>query len=212
MGAARDQQPLDDLKSQLRSARVDVYRSRILDVAETVFAEAGFEGAHIKDIARRAGLSVGTVYGIFDGKDAVFHAVHDARTQDLFARAAEIVGEGTSALDAILAGVDLTMRFFAEHPDYLRMHLRDRTAWSLPEQSTPLQSENWQRGIEVISATMALGMESGELHPGDPESCARIVMAMHQVKLAEWLARDPRGPIGPAIEELQALLRRAFAC
>jgi TetR/AcrR family transcriptional regulator of autoinduction and epiphytic fitness len=200
-----------ELKTQLKSARADVYRARILEVAEPVFAEAGFEGAYIKEIARRAGLSVGTVYGIFESKDAVFLAVHEERTRELFERVAEIVATEESALAILLAGVEHTVRFFCERTDYLRMHLRDRTAWAFSEQSTPPQAASWKQGIEVLSATFAAGMASGELFPGDPESHARLVMAMHQVKLAEWLSKGPGAEVQPVIDELSALVKRAFA-
>jgi TetR/AcrR family transcriptional regulator of autoinduction and epiphytic fitness len=200
-----------ELKSQLKSARADVYRARILEVAEGVFAEAGFEGAYIKEIARRAGLSVGTVYGIFESKDAVFLAVHEARTQELFEEVAAIVASEEDALAVLLAGVEHTVRFFCERTDYLRMHLRDRTAWAFADQPTPSQTASWQRGIEVLSATFAAGIARGELHPGDPVSHARLVMAMHQVKLAEWLASGPEADVERTIEELGSLVRRAFA-
>jgi AcrR family transcriptional regulator len=203
---------IDALKSQLRNARADVYRARILEVAEAVFAEGGFEGAPIKEIARRAGLSVGTVYGIFANKDAVFVAVHEARTRELFEEVGAIVAREEGALAVLLAGVEHTVRFFCERTDYLRMHLRDRTAWALPEQSTPPQVASWHRGVEVLTATFAAGMASGELLPGDPASHARLVMAMHQVKLAEWLASGARpDDVDRVIEDLQALVRRAFA-
>jgi AcrR family transcriptional regulator len=208
-GVERD--PRDELKTQLKSARADVYRARILEVAEAVFAEAGFDGAYIKEIARRAGLAVGTVYGIFESKDAIFLAVHEARTAELFEGVGAIVGAEASALAVLLAGVEHTIRFFCERPDYLRMHLRDRTAWAFSEPSTPPQAASWQRGIEVLSATFAAGIERGELLPGDPVSHARMVMAMHQVKLAEWLARGPGAEVEPIVEELKVLVRRAFA-
>lgn len=46
-------------------------REAILAAAEAEFAEKGFAGAGIKDIARRAGVADGTIYNYFPGKDAL---------------------------------------------------------------------------------------------------------------------------------------------
>lgn len=49
--------------------------SRLLDAAEHVFAEAGYEKATMAAIAERAGLSAGNAYRYFAGKDALFEAL-----------------------------------------------------------------------------------------------------------------------------------------
>jgi AcrR family transcriptional regulator len=53
-------------------------RERIVAAAEWAFAEKGYEGARISDIARRAGCSVGAVYFRFADKDALFFAIADS--------------------------------------------------------------------------------------------------------------------------------------
>lgn len=50
-------------------------RERIVAAAEWAFAEKGYEGARISDIAKRAGCSVGAVYFRFADKDALFFAI-----------------------------------------------------------------------------------------------------------------------------------------
>jgi TetR/AcrR family transcriptional regulator len=48
---------------------------RILDVAEEVFAERGFEGATLRDVADRVGLRIPSLYNHFASKDALYVAV-----------------------------------------------------------------------------------------------------------------------------------------
>src|SRR5438477_8843896 len=43
-------------------------RDRILAAAAEVFAERGYEGAAVSDIARRAGFTTGAIYGRFRDK------------------------------------------------------------------------------------------------------------------------------------------------
>ena len=71
--------------SQAPSAmRADARRNRelILDAAEQVFAESGLV-VPIDDIARRAGVGVGTLYRHFPTKEALFEAIIVARIQRL---------------------------------------------------------------------------------------------------------------------------------
>ena len=50
---------------------VDERRSRILAVAQEVFAEHGFRSADVKTIAERAGVGKATIYKFFDSKEAL---------------------------------------------------------------------------------------------------------------------------------------------
>ncbi len=50
-------------------------RARILDAAEGLFAERGFAGTAVRDIAARVGLSAPSLYNHFAGKQALYEAV-----------------------------------------------------------------------------------------------------------------------------------------
>ena len=53
-------------------------RLRILDAARQCFAESGFEATTIRDIAQRAGISLGLMYRYFPAKEHLALAVYDA--------------------------------------------------------------------------------------------------------------------------------------
>lgn len=69
--------------SRARERAKALFRDSILDAAETVFAESGFSGARIQDIAKGAGVGVGTVYNHFETKDDVLRALLDERSERL---------------------------------------------------------------------------------------------------------------------------------
>ncbi|MEU4691176.1 helix-turn-helix domain-containing protein [Actinoplanes sp. NPDC023714] len=73
-------------------------RARILDAAEGVFAEFG-PGGSTEEVARRAGVAIGTVFRHFPTKDALFTAI----LKRLLARLLEEAGE--------LGGPDGLFRF-----------------------------------------------------------------------------------------------------
>ena len=63
----------------------DLFRNGILEAAEQVFVERGLHAARIQDIARRAGVGVGTVYNHFEHKDDVLAALMDERLAEMLA-------------------------------------------------------------------------------------------------------------------------------
>lgn len=54
---------------------IDLTRVRLLEAAAAVFAEKGYDGAGVQEIARRAGLTTGAIYGRFAGKAELLREV-----------------------------------------------------------------------------------------------------------------------------------------
>jgi len=50
-------------------------RERVLDAAEALFAERGFAGTALRDVAEAAGLRIPSLYNHFSGKEALYEAV-----------------------------------------------------------------------------------------------------------------------------------------
>ncbi|MGH8975530.1 MAG: TetR family transcriptional regulator, partial [Acidimicrobiia bacterium] len=70
-------------------------RARLLESAAALFAERGFHGTSVEDIAERAGFSRGAFYSNFEHKADLFLALLDDR----------LAGD-LAALEATLAGDD----------------------------------------------------------------------------------------------------------
>lgn len=66
---------------------------KLLDAAEQVFAESGFAGARIDDIATRAGMAKSHVYYHFDGKQQILDDLITLRIGEILAQKAAIMGE-----------------------------------------------------------------------------------------------------------------------
>jgi len=58
-------------------------KNDILDIAETLFAQKGFEKTTIDEIAKIAGISKGSVYLDFENKDDIQYALIKRRAKDL---------------------------------------------------------------------------------------------------------------------------------
>jgi TetR/AcrR family transcriptional regulator len=118
---------LDDTTS-----RRDAERSRqtILDVAEQLFAEHGFEAVTMERIGRAAGLSRGAPGYFFGSKDALYRAV----LERMFETIEQLVAETRQQLAAMRGGdlarslelvVENLLEFLYERPSYLTLVERE---------------------------------------------------------------------------------------
>jgi len=163
-----------------------MYRALIIEAAEHLFATRGYERTKIQDIASVSGLSLGTLYSVFDGKAAIHEAIHDERLGELFALASETMTNGDTAASRLIQGNRVFIRWLTEHPDFLRIHL-DNSAWaSNPRGASEGQVNAWHRGIELIASVIRQSMGEGDIDEGDPILAARLMVAMQQVFMSAW--------------------------
>jgi AcrR family transcriptional regulator len=66
----------------LATQPVDDTRTRLVDAAAEVFAEKGYDRAGVQEIARRAGMTTGAIYGRFTGKAELLQEAIESRTTD----------------------------------------------------------------------------------------------------------------------------------
>jgi AcrR family transcriptional regulator len=99
--------------SAIRKPRADAQRNRdgLLEAAKGAFAEAGAE-ASLDEIARRAGVGIGTLYRHFPTRDAIVEAVYRREVQQL-AEAAPRLVESLPPAEALRAWMRLFIDYIA---------------------------------------------------------------------------------------------------
>jgi TetR/AcrR family transcriptional regulator len=96
-------------------------RDRILDVAESLFAQKGLAGTAVRDIARAAGLTAPSLYNYFEGKQALYEAVIARGVQPLFDLISGIARSGARGEERTGEMLDGIMDHLASHPDLARL-------------------------------------------------------------------------------------------
>ena len=90
--------------------RPEARHEEILDAALAVFGEAGFARAKLDDVARKAGVSKGTLYLYFDSTESLFREMVRARVVATLAEAEEFVRGYQGSSRALL--VELVRRLY----------------------------------------------------------------------------------------------------
>jgi AcrR family transcriptional regulator len=92
-----------------------MFRGAILDAAEQAFASSGFHGAHVQEIARRAGVAVGTIYNHFGQKEDVLLALLDQRIVEVLEVLAPAKGDPTDFAAKLAARIERVLAFRERH-------------------------------------------------------------------------------------------------
>src|ERR1700678_95167 len=85
-------------------ARGAATRAPLLQAATPLFAERGYEATSIDAVLQESGVSRGSLYHHFKGKDALFEAVLEALETDVGRRTMEAAAGATSPAAALRAG------------------------------------------------------------------------------------------------------------
>ncbi|MEM8605926.1 MAG: TetR/AcrR family transcriptional regulator [Myxococcota bacterium] len=178
--------PAESLKDKKRG----LYQEAVLDAAERVFGDVGYEATKVQRIAADAGVSLTTLYSVFDSKWEIYRAVNRRRLGEVMTLAAEIVRDDAASIEMLIAGLRMQLAFFMKRRDFLRMQLKEVTAWSTIELlRSPEQVEALGAGLELFSDMFRRCIDDGYLIDDDPELMSRIAIASQQVRLAMWMDR-----------------------
>jgi AcrR family transcriptional regulator len=198
-------------REEARKARNEVYRAHVLEVAEEVFADRGFESAKLQDISERARLSMGTIYAVFASKDELFKAILDDKGVELLRLVREVAAREQPPLAQLQALIEAYIDYFVAHPNFLRMHLRAGTSWVVsPDTNTESRALVWREVHELQAAIFRRGIAAEIFIDDDPAFLARLFSAMDQVVLADWVAGGMKDSRDSLVGKLRAIVERSF--
>jgi len=205
-------------QSAVRELRRVARTSRILDAAEEVFTDKGFDAATMEEVAERAGLAKGTLYLYFPSKEDLFLGLA-LRTQDeLLRRYGEAAADAQSGIDMLERILAALYQVVEKRPEYFRLSI---SFWLDRPRPPTEQSATWKQHVEhkrrlfrivlgamergvldgtvrddVPARTLALGMWGGAL--------GGLMMALQQPRLNQELGVPARG--APGWREYASLL------
>jgi len=98
-------------------------KESILSAAQGLFANKGFYGVSVDEIARAVNVSPAILYRHFASKQALYNAVLEKFSNQRQSYVDTIVNHGTSFEDALAGMTQVYVKNIAENPDILRIEL-----------------------------------------------------------------------------------------
>jgi len=96
-------------------------RDSILKAAQRLFAEKGYHGVSIDEIARKVDVSPAILYRHFKSKQVLYDAVLQAMSAQRESYVQTIINSGTSFEDVLTGMTQVYIKSISENPDLLRI-------------------------------------------------------------------------------------------
>jgi AcrR family transcriptional regulator len=157
-------------------------RARLIEAAAELFAERGFHGATLADVAGRAGLTTGAIYGNFKSKEELFLAIFEAPAAGVnveFREGAPLKAQMRLLGEAVVAFLPTAKArgvLFAEFQTYVQTH-------------PPMRMEAERRAIASVERLVQAwrGYIAAEETGMTLEQFVVVIDALIRGLVAQWL-------------------------
>ena len=196
-----------DPKASKRDKALAARRRKILEAAVMCFLENGYHQTGVRDIATRAGVSLGNLYNHFPGKHDVLVEIADLERAEFEPFLKQLNKPGS-----VLKSFDRFVASYAKYlsaPENVILSIEITSEALRKEDLAALFLDNRQALIDALAQLLARGVQSGDFKPQtDSVEVAHMVLeliegrAYHSV-----LDGTPMRKLQPGLE---AFLRNAL--
>jgi AcrR family transcriptional regulator len=187
-----------------------VRREKLVEAATQVFAERGFEGARVEQIADAADVSPGLLYRHFEGKQELYTEILQLANRELMAHLTQAAAPNLPTAERVRAGLDAFFTFVENHRELWQLLMKDVLEPDIAE----IRETVTRRSVQAVAALAAQDYESGGDMPHEVELEGVAVQVVGAaVSLASWWNDHPELPrtmmVNLAMEVLWVGLERA---
>jgi len=179
-------------------------RQAILDAGLQTFAERGYFGSSLRDIATLVGVRESAVYNYFSGKEALFHAILDAadetRHEEWTAFLAEPMADARSVLERLTTRI---LEIFCEPRRRYLFQLLMSDGMRLARRGDLELVGRMINGAEPFKGLIRRLIADGSLRAGDPDVLTMVFMG----PLLVWRQLHEVDPDCPMVANREQFVR-----
>ena len=167
----------DQERATWRERERERAREEILEAASHVFAQSGYEKSGMKEIAARAGISVGMLYNHFEGKQDIFRALLDRYVNGMHERGNRNCAGVETPLEQLRCRIRSAIEFYWENRNLVLIYLRMNPV------KFEVEAAGWERITRgVVEDLLADAIKRGELAGDDTKALAAVIVgAIHRL-------------------------------
>ena len=161
---------------------------RIYEEALKLFAERGYHGTSVREIADASGIKPSSIYAHFPSKEQILrdlilmgHEEHRDRLRDA------VLDAGADASDQLRAVIGAHVRMHAELP--MLATVANNELHVLPSDDAQPITEIRDQAVQMIVDVIERGVRLGRFHCDDP-FLATAIMGAAGIRVAVWLPQD----------------------
>lgn len=168
-------------RSVTAQAEIDMTKkAAILDAALEMFSTEGFGGTRVEAVAKKAGVSYGTVYHYYPTKEVLYHMVVQ-RAMDESVKMAQQLSESTaSAYEQMNRYLhdSFNQSATSEGAQGLQLLYDVLSAKNIPEITRVYAKEKQQQITHMLTELMLRLQQEGHLTDKDPEEMVSMIHAL----------------------------------
>ncbi len=190
----------------------EVRREKLLEAATEVFAERGYEGARVEQIADVAQVSPGLLYRHFEGKQELYEELLLLANRQLLEHLAQAAAPNLPTDQRVLRGLDAFFGFVEDHRNLWRLIMKD----VVEPEIAAIREDVTRRSVGLVATLAAQEQDFGGTQPHERElEMVSVMVVGSVVSLAAWWMDHPKVPrnviVAVAMESLWVGLERARA-
>ena len=179
-------------------------RERILEAAAQVFADSGYHGASVDDIALASGGSKGGIYFHFPGKREIFFALVNRFADRLLADARDSIDSHGSGADKAGAVIESTLETFSGHARLAKVLLASGVGLGPAFDESLLRLHDRFAGL--IRERLDAAVADGSIPPLDTTLASYAWMGALNEIILRWLYTGQPSPLTAASTQLKSIL------
>jgi AcrR family transcriptional regulator len=168
----------------------------ILEAAERIFGERGYQGTSMDDVAAQVGVSKPLIYQYYGSKDGLFLACLARLRTQLLETVADTVTAARDPEDALYAGFVAWFQFLDDHPQAWSVLIDEGMLSTNPAAGPATAATDEVRAafIELISTMVRMNLPPGRT--ADDEEIEIVAQSISGAteRLAIWRSRTPIPP------------------
>jgi AcrR family transcriptional regulator len=197
------------IREERREREIALRRNDILAAAAAVFAEKGFQGAQVAEIANAAEISLNSVYGLFKGKEELYEAVIHAAAATVRDRVQADVEALSDPAEKLLRVIDALFGCFDEHQHLLQIYARTTHGlpWRVRQALGDESLEVFQSFTVWLVGIATDAKRAGRLGELDPKTVALSLIGTVTTTAARWVEAPGEESLAEAAPRVRALFQ-----
>ena len=168
-------------RSITAQAEIDAAKkTAILDAALEMFSTEGFGGTRVESIAKKAGVSYGTVYHYYPTKEVLYHMVVQRAMDESFRMAQQLSESKETAYEQMNCYLhdSFNQSTTSEGAQGLQLLYDVLSAKNIPEITRAYAKEKQQQITHMLTELMLRLQQEGHLVDKDPEEMVSMIHAL----------------------------------
>jgi AcrR family transcriptional regulator len=172
----------------MKRRTADESKKSILRAACDVFAERGYERASIREVAKRAGISIGGIYIYFRNKEEIYTGLMRSQMDEFLGRVEALRAETPPV--ALRKLTELYMEIAVTKTKMISTSIKEYDL----EFKRPIRDAFFKAQHRIVSDILKKGVQSGALGSMDCSGTALIILVTLRGAILGYLTGDIRRP------------------